>query len=100
MSNAKKDQHTLSNCKGCYHHFAEIHKGTVLKDSTETIYNCVNKPFEKTFGVSFAETQTKVPELNLQLKPSKQEKKQEQGRIYMKMKSKIQNKWNETSVQR
>ena len=24
LSNAKKDQHTLSNCKGCYHHFPEI----------------------------------------------------------------------------
>ena len=53
-------------------------KGTVLKDFTKTIYNCVNKSFEKTFGVSFAKAQTKVDELNLQLKPSKQEKKQEQ----------------------
>ena len=128
LSNAKKEQHSLSKCKGCYHHFPEVqamfpvksnfHKtsakenpffqaknlpkitGTALKDSTKKIYNCVNKPFEKTFGLSFAEAQTKVPDINLQQKPTKLARKQELRTTYQKVKSQIQEEWNKTSVER
>ena len=33
LSNAKKDQHTLSNFKGCYHHLPEIHPLFPVKSS-------------------------------------------------------------------
>ena len=93
LSKAKKEQHMLIKCKGCYHHHSQIqasfpvkskqliasakenpfyvaahipqHKPGKLKDITKNIHNSVNRSFEKSYGLSFAEVQTKVPELKL-----------------------------------
>ena len=124
LSMAKKEQHTFSKCKGCFHSFTEIqgmfpvkspkfknaanenpfyiakNLPKILGDSTKIIYNSVNKPFERTFGVSFAEAQTKVPELHLQFKKIKYERKAELRQTYTKVKKTIQERWNETSVER
>ena len=35
-----------------------------LKENTQQIYNIVNKPFEKKYGISFAESMTNIKELN------------------------------------
>ena len=39
------------------------------------MYDTINTPFEKTFGVSFAIAQTSVPEINVQVKKSRAELK-------------------------
>ena len=41
------------------------------------MYDTINTPFEKTFGVSFAIAQTSVPELNVKVKKSRAELKKE-----------------------
>ena len=39
------------------------------------MYDTINTPFEKTFGVSFAIAQTSVPDINVQVKKSRAELK-------------------------
>ena len=73
---------------------------STLKDATAKIYNQINTPFQKVFSISFAEAQTKVPELQLQKKPSKTERKQELRKIYRNAKEKIESSWATTSVER
>ena len=50
--------------------------------------------------MSFAEVQTKVSELQLQFKKTEYERKTELRQTYTKVKKTIQEKWNETSVER
>ena len=76
------------------------HKPAVLNDYTRQIDNSLNKPFEKTFGVTFEEAQTKLSELNVQMKPSKTERKAELRKSYKNIKNKIDAEWNKTSVER
>ena len=45
-----------------------------IKDCTRKNYNIVNEPFEKTFGVSFAEGITGMKEVNIVKKTSAYEK--------------------------
>ena len=128
LSGAKKQQHSLEQCKGCHHFFTKLqatfpvkspqlkkfakenpfyqaqnlpkHKPAVLNDCTRQIYNFINKPFEKTFGVSFEEAQTKLSELNVQMKPSKTERKAELRNSYRNIKNKIEAEWSKNSVER
>ena len=48
-----------------------------LKAATKEVYEKINAPFEKTFGVTFVVAQTSVPELNVQVKKSRVELKWE-----------------------
>ena len=128
LSNAKKQQHTLAQCKGCHHAYTKLQatfpvhsnimkqfakenpffqannmpklKPNILSDCTKEIYNTINKPFQRTFGISFGEAQTNVKELNLQMKPSKCERKAELRNMYKKAKRKIEDQWAENSVER
>ena len=51
-------------------------KGNNIKECTRRIYNVVNEPFEKTFGVSFAEGLTGMKEIKIVKKPSAYEKEE------------------------
>lgn len=46
-----------------------------IKSTVKEIYTTINGPFSKVFGIDFNEGQTKVPSLNLQIKPSQTEQK-------------------------
>ena len=48
----------------------KISAGTCINDCTRQIYTIVNQPFEKTFGISFAEGLTAMKEVNLVKKRS------------------------------
>ena len=74
-------------------------KANVLSDSTKEIYNTINKPFQRTCGISVGEAQTNVKELNLQMKPSKCKRKAELRNMYKKAKRKVENQWAEDSVE-
>ena len=74
--------------------------GEPLKDSTKRIYNTTNVPFQKTFGVSYAEALTKVPELRLQKRPTKTEKKKERRDHNRKVKENIEKQWQQNDVKR
>ena len=128
LSNAKKQQHTLSKCKGCHHHYLKLQssfpvksaimKGfakenpfyqarqlparskTILNDCTREIYNSFNVPFQKTFGISFEEPQTNLAELKLQKKRTKSERKAELRQTYAKVKDNIEQQMAKTSVER
>lgn len=129
LSKAKKEQHTLSKCKGCYHNFPKLQssfpvkskhfyksakenpffvavnipppKSGVLQDMTKELYNSVNKGYERISGITFGEGQAKyVPEAGVQLKKSPTEIKSERRQIFRKVKSKIENEWKRTSVER
>ena len=64
-----------------------------LKDITKNIYNSVKRSFEKSYGLSFAEAQTKVPELKLSRRQDQNERKNERRQNYSKIKTVIENKW-------
>ena len=130
LTNAKQWEHSLRDCKACYHYHSEVmahfpvksrqfigkakenpffaaknvkfgsHSTKVLKDTTKTIYNSINKPFEKNFGVSFAEAETKVPEIGLQKRLSPSERKKKLRSSYRTMKKNIEEKWATNSVER
>ena len=121
LSKAKKEQHMLIKCKGCYHHHSQIQasfpvkskqliasakenpfyvadnipqqKPGKLKDITKNIYNSVNRSFEKSYGLSFAEAQTKVPELKLTRRQDQNERKNERRQNYRKIKTVIEDEW-------
>ena len=40
-------------------------KAKTLKENTMQIYNAINQPFEKKYGISFAESITSLKELNI-----------------------------------
>ena len=114
LSKAKKEQHMLIKCKGCYHHHSQIQasfpvkskqliasakenpfyvadhipqqKPGKLKDITKNIYNSVNRSFEKSYGLSFAEVQTKVPELKLSRRQDQMKEKMSGDKITEKSK--------------
>ena len=67
-----------------------------LKDITKNIYNSVNRSFEKSCGLGFAEAQTKVPELKLSLRQDQNERKNERRQNYRKIKTVIENKWKKS----
>ena len=56
-------------------------KEKTIKDCTRKIYNIVNEPLKKTFGVSFAEGITGMKEANIVKKTSAYEKKKEKRNI-------------------
>lgn len=66
-----------------------------LKTVTSQIYEKINAPFKKTFGVTFAKAQTNVPKLGLQDKKSHAEMKKERRKKSRVDKSCIQEKWSE-----
>ena len=66
---------------------------TALKAATKEIYENINTPFEKTFGVTFAFAQTSVPELNVQVKKSRAELKREKRNKSRADKNHIQEQW-------
>ena len=53
-------------------------KAKTLKVNTQQIYNLVNKPFEKKYGISFAESITNLKELNIEKKSTKYKKEKEE----------------------
>ena len=57
-----------------------------FKDITKNIYNSVNRSFEKSCGLSFAEAQTKVPELKLSRRQDQNERKMSGDKITEKSK--------------
>ena len=71
-----------------------------LKDITKNIYNSVNRSFEKSCGLSFAEAQTKVPELKLSRRQDQNERKNERRQNYRKIKTVIENKLKKTTQER
>ena len=83
----------------CIERFAKM-KSKSLQDCTKKIYNQINKPFQRTFGVSFADAETNVPELGLKFKESQGEQKATLRNLYRKVKMNIREKWNNTSVER
>ena len=66
-----------------------------MKTATSQIYEKINAPFKKTFGVTFAKAQTNVSELGLQEKKSHADMKKEGRKKSMVNKSCIQAKWSE-----
>ena len=67
-----------------------------LKDITKNIDNSVNRGFEKTYGLSFAEAQTKVPELKLSRRKDQNERKAERRQNYRKIKTVIEDEWKKS----
>ena len=63
-----------------------------LKAATKEVYEKINIPFEKTFGITFAIVQTSVPELNAQEK-SRAELKREKRNKSRADKKHIQEQW-------
>ena len=48
-----------------------------LKECTSSIYNAINARFEKTFRIPSSEKLTNIPEINLQIKPTHNERRKE-----------------------
>ncbi|KAL9977669.1 hypothetical protein ACROYT_G015099 [Oculina patagonica] len=64
-----------------------------IKAATKEVYDKINTPFEKTFGITFAVAQTSVPELNVQVKKSHAELKRERRNKSRADKKHIQKQW-------
>ena len=64
-----------------------------LKAATKEVYEKINAPFEKTFGVTFVVAQTSLPELNVQVKKSRVELKREMRNKSRAEKKNIQDQW-------
>ena len=64
-----------------------------LKAATKEVYDRINVPFEKTFGVTFAVAQTSVTELNVQVKKSRAELRREKRDKSRADKIHIQEQW-------
>ena len=71
-----------------------------IKEYTRKIYNVVNEPFEKTFGVSFAEGITGMKEIKIVKKPSAYEKKKEKRKIITQVKKNLERDWESIAVER
>ena len=72
----------------------------ILKKDTKEIYNLVNLPFEKKYGISFAESMTNLKELKIEKKSTKYEKKRKKKRIVRDVKQKIEKDWESDAVER
>ena len=126
LSSSKKE-HSWINCKGCEKYYPSIQakfpvnskshikkaaenlffkakhlriNKNVLQDSTREIFNSINKPFEKTFGVSFTESLTSLKEINIVKQPTAVEKKMQKREIVQNMKRGIENDLQTTAVER
>ena len=64
-----------------------------LKAATKEVYEKINAPFEKTFGVTFVVAQISLPELNVQVKKSRVELKREMRNKSRAEKKNIQDQW-------
>ena len=124
LSSNDKREHSLINCKSCAKYFSNVQatfeiylnptkhsknmdgetsssfKTETLKENTQQIYNLVNKPFEKKYGISFAESITNLKELNIEKKSTKYEKKKEKRRIIREVKENIEKDWESDAVER
>ena len=56
----------------------------------------LSRSFEKSYGLSFVEVQTKVPELKLSRRQDQNERKNERRQNYRKIKTVIEDKWKNT----
>ena len=75
-------------------------KAKTLKENTQQIYNIVNKPFQKKYGISFAESMANIKELNTEKKSTKYQKKKEKRKIVRDEKEKIKKDWESDVVER
>ena len=75
-------------------------KAKTLKENTMQIYNAINHPFEKKYGISFAESITSLKELNIAKKCTKYQKKKEKRKIVKEVKQKIEKAWESNTVER
>lgn len=73
---------------------------TKAKESAKELYNRINAAFESVCGLSFGEALAQVPETNLQIKQSSNEKKAVRRDILRKNKENIETEWMKTSVER
>ena len=71
-----------------------------LKDCTSSIYNAINARFEKTFRIPFSEGLTNIPEINLQIKPTHNERRKEKRTLVRKVKADLQKELDATAVDR
>ena len=55
-------------------------KAKTLKENTMQIYNAINHPFEKKYGISFAESNTRLKQLNIAKKCTKYQKRRKRGK--------------------
>lgn len=74
-----------------------------IKDAGNTakaLYDKINPLFEKACHTTFAKALAKSTDLELQLKPTKGEKKESRRKVLREVKTKIENEWKETSLLR
>ena len=125
-----KREHSFIDCKSCEKYFSNVQatlelnlkisqkKNTdkemifdsletsssitakTLKEDTKEIYNLVNLPFGKKYGISFAESMTNLKELKIEKKSTKYEKKKKKRRIVRDVKQKIEKDWESDAVER
>ena len=75
-------------------------KAKSLQENTQQIYNLLNKPFEKKYGISFAENMTNLNELNIEKKSTKYQKQKEKRRIVKQVKKPSKKDWESDVVER
>lgn len=118
LSDAKKREHELFDCKGCYQNYSRIQalfpiksplfkkKATenpfyqankhipkkpskdYIRETTKQLYDQLNPAFESMCGMTFAEALSKTPETNLQLKENATVKKKARREIFRKKQGK------------
>ena len=71
-----------------------------LKDCTNIIYERINKPFEKKYGISFADSMAESKTFKLEKIATKYEKKKEKRRIIKQVTQKIEKDWESGAVER
>ena len=71
-----------------------------VKKCTKKIYDLVNEPFKRSFGISFAEGITGIKEVNMMRKPSDYQKKKEKRKIITQVKRSMENHWESNAVER
>ena len=71
-----------------------------VKKCTKQIYDMVNEPFKRSFGISFAEGITGIKEVNMMRKPSDYQKKKEKRKIITQVKRSMESHWESNAVER
>ena len=127
---AKKREHSLVNCKACYHYFPEVtsfypvnstkakidskenpfnvaqdfkpraNLAATLKDATQKINNVLSPSFQSVYQITFAEAMAKYSRTGLRMKCTKQKRKQETRDSHRNAKNQIETSWSATSVDR
>ena len=129
LSTEEKNKHVFDNCESCqnipelqrnfeanikYTHKKNIIEENVdsatkcisskekktLKECTNIIYERINEPFEKKYGISFADSMAESKKFKLEKIATKYEKKKEKRRIIKQVTQKIEKDLESGAVER